>query len=166
MKKLMPDEKIVLQARISWKRLIPAIILTFAVLVLAIASTILDAGGPLFFILALLMALAIASMYLDHISDVLILTNKRVYGKVGIFNTKSMDTPIGKINNISVERPLNGKMYYNYGTIHIASLSGEYYFPYIDDPDTFRNAVMEAIDQAENDRIKKQAEEIAAAMKK
>lgn len=94
----------------------------------------------------------------------LILTNKRIYGKVGLINTKTLDTPLNKVNTISVSNGLWGKIF-GYGTIHITSSSGEYVLKSIKSPHVFRDAVMEEIDRFDECRIKKQAAEMAAAIK-
>lgn len=165
MENLRPDENIIIKAKPNWKRLIPAMMLTAVVLVLLLLIVIGMDMSPWTLLLVPFMLVMIAGEYWSHSFDELILTDKRVYGKVGIFNTKNMDTPIGKVNNVSVEQPFYGKMF-NYGTVCITSSSGEYSFPYIDSPEAFRRALMEAIDQAESDKMKRQAEEIAAAMKR
>ena len=94
----------------------------------------------------------------------LVLTNKRLYAKVGLINTKTLDTPLNKVNTISVSSGLGGKIF-GYGTLHITSSSGEYILKKIKSPEVFRNAVMEQIDKFDEARIKKQAEELATAIK-
>lgn len=94
----------------------------------------------------------------------LILTNKKIIGKTGIINTKVMDSPLNKINNISVEQGLGGKIF-GYGKIVITTAAGNYNFSYISQPDVFRSAVMNQIDVFDEERIRKQAEQLAGAMK-
>lgn len=91
-------------------------------------------------------------------------TNKRLLGKVGLINTKVLDTPLNKINNVSVEQGLCGKIF-GYGTIVVSSSSAQYNFKGIKNPETFRNRLMEQIDKFDDDRIKKQAVEMAKAMR-
>lgn len=91
-------------------------------------------------------------------------SNKAVHGKVGLINTKELDTPLNKVNNISVSQGLFGKIF-DYGTINITSSSGMYSFNYISKPNDFKSALLRQIDQFDEDRIKKQAETMANAMK-
>ena len=92
------------------------------------------------------------------------LTNKKVMGKYGIVNTKVMDSPLNKINSISVEQGLGGKIF-GYAKIVISTSSGGYNFNYIKNADSFRSAVMEQIDIYDEERIRRQAEQLAGAMK-
>ena len=91
-------------------------------------------------------------------------TNKRLLGKIGLINTKVLDTPLNKINNVSIEQGLGGKIF-GYGTIVVSSSSAQYNFKGIKNPEVFRSRLMEQIDKFDEDRIKKQAQEMAKAMK-
>ena len=92
------------------------------------------------------------------------LTNKKIMGKYGVINTKVMDSPINKINSISVEQGLGGKIF-GYAKIVISTSSGGYNFNYIKNADSFRCAVMEQIDLFDEERVRKQAEQLAGAIK-
>ena len=92
------------------------------------------------------------------------ITNKKVYGKIGILHTRRLDSPLNKINNVGVTQNLLGKIF-NYGTIEIKTSSLLYEFKYISNPNEFLNKLNAQIEQYDEDRIKKQAEEIAKAMK-
>ena len=92
------------------------------------------------------------------------LTNKKILGKYGVINTKAMDSPIGKVNSVTVEQGLGGKIF-GYAKIVISTSSGGYTFNYIKNADSFRAAVMEQIDIAEEEKLRKQAEQLAGAMK-
>lgn len=142
MDNLNRDESLVTQAYVHWACLIPHILLIF------VWIGLLTIWRPLI------------SMFTSE----LVLTNKRIYGKVGLINTKTLDTPLNKINNISVSSGLFGKLL-GYGTIHITSSSGEYVWIGIKSPEVFRNAVMTEIDRFDEARIKKQAAELASAMR-
>ena len=87
-----------------------------------------------------------------------------VIGKVGLINTKVLNSPLNKINNVSVESGLWGKIF-GYGTVHVDTASGSYDFKYIARADNFRSNLLNAIDQYEQDKIKKSAQEMAAAIK-
>ena len=86
------------------------------------------------------------------------ITNKKVYGKIGILHTRRLDSPLNKINNVGVTQNLLGKIF-NYGTIEIKTSSLLYEFKYISNPNEFLNKLNAQIEQYDEDRIKKQAEE-------
>ncbi len=91
------------------------------------------------------------------------LTNKRIIGRLGIINTKSLDAPLNKIQNVTVIQKLGGKIF-NYGYVAIFTAVGEYKFSHISSPDAFKGMIMAQIDQYEEDHIKAQASEMARAM--
>ncbi len=90
-------------------------------------------------------------------------TNKRVLGKVGVFNTKALDAPLNKIQTVGVQQPFFGKIF-NYGTVTIDTASGKFAFGYVKNADAFKSQLMGQVDQFEEDRIKQQADEMARAM--
>lgn len=92
-------------------------------------------------------------------------TSKNVYGKIGILNTKKLNSPLNKINNVGVDQNLLGKIL-GYGTIKINTSSSIYEFKYINKPDNFANKLNEQIEIYNDEKIKKQAEELANAMRK
>lgn len=139
---LMKDEKIVKQAKIHWALLIPSILK--ACIIIGIPKLIVN----------------IIAMNTTELA----VTNKKILGKIGLINTKVMDSPLNKINNVSVSSGLFGKLFH-FGTVNITTASGEYHFVGIADPDDFRATVMNEIEQYDQDRIKKQAEEMAKAIK-
>ena len=120
-------------------------------------------GGILFFWLLFIPTIKaiIATVRFCHTE--LAITNKRIIGKVGVANTKSLDAPLNKIQNASVSSTLFGKIF-NYSTVCITTAAGSYNFSGIKNGEAFKGMVMQQIDQAEEDRIKEQAAQMASAM--
>lgn len=87
----------------------------------------------------------------------LCITNKKVIGKTGLIKTKTLDAPLNKINNISVQQGLFAKMF-DYGFVRVDTSSGNYSFAYIKDPNGFKSALLEQIDIFDEERIRKQAQ--------
>lgn len=139
---MVKDESMITQAKVHWACLIPHIILMFIYI------------GFITIIFALI----------RMFTTKLFLTNKRIYGKVGLINTKTMDAPLNKVNTVSVESGLLGKIF-GYGNIHVTTSSGSYNYKGIKSPGVFRDAIMTEIDAFEEARIKKQASEMAAAIR-
>jgi uncharacterized membrane protein YdbT with pleckstrin-like domain len=93
----------------------------------------------------------------------LAITNKRIVGKIGVLHTQSLDSPLNKIQNVAVEQKFAGKIF-NYSTVVITTAAGSYNFIGIKNGDAFKGMVMAQIDQAEEDKIKSQASQMAQAM--
>ena len=88
----------------------------------------------------------------------LTITNKKVTGKTGLINTNQLDSPLNKISGVQVEKGLFGQIF-NYGTIKITTASTVFNFKYIGNPDEFRTILNNQIEQYDEERIKKQAQD-------
>lgn len=93
----------------------------------------------------------------------LAVTNKKLISKFGLINTKSMDAPLNKVQNISVSSGLFGKIF-GYGHITISTASGKFIYRNVKQADEFKTLVMSQIQVYEEDEFKRRAEEIAKAM--
>jgi len=136
------DEQVVLQAKIHWACLIPSVIMSFVIV-----------GIP-----------SLLSRLIAMFTTELGFTNKNFFGKVGLINTKVLNSPLNKINNVSVQSGLFGKLF-GYGSVHVDTASGAYNYKYISNAESFRSNLMNAIEQYEQDKIKKSAMEMASAIK-
>ncbi|MBQ3427400.1 MAG: PH domain-containing protein [Clostridia bacterium] len=139
---LKKDEKIILEGKLHGAMLIPHILLMFI------------------FVGLFTIVPAIIKMKTTELT----ITNKRLVGKLGLIKTTELDTPLNKINNVNVSSGFWGKIF-GYGTIKVNSSSGIYEFSGIKNADLFRSTLMNQIDKFDDDRIKKQAQEMAKAMK-
>ena len=92
------------------------------------------------------------------------LSNKRLVGKYGLINTKAMDSPLNKINSVSVESGLFGKIF-GYGTINVNTASTIYTFKFVKGASNFKNVISNEMDNYEEAKIQQQAKSMAAAMK-
>ncbi|MBO7073157.1 MAG: PH domain-containing protein [Acetobacter sp.] len=90
-------------------------------------------------------------------------TNSRVVGKIGLISTKTMDSPLNKIQHCSVEQGIFGRIF-GYSTIKISSASGEFLFRDIKKAENFKQKLMEQIEIYDEERIKKQANQLAEVM--
>lgn len=95
----------------------------------------------------------------------LTITNKRVTGHMGFVNTEDLDSPLSKITGVKVTQGMGGKMF-NYGRIAITTAANVYVFDTISNPNKFKTVLLQQIDQAEDDKLDRQAEKLAAAIKK
>ncbi|MGN1061225.1 MAG: PH domain-containing protein [Candidatus Coproplasma sp.] len=103
----------------------------------------------------------IATVQFSHVE--LAITNKRIVGKSGVLNTKAMDSPLNKIQNVSVSQPFFGKVF-NYSTVKINTAAGEYTFSAIKNGDSFKNMILAQQDAYEEERIAQQASAMANAV--
>ena len=119
-------------------------------------------GGIVFGILVVPFILAIVkTIQLFNIE--LAITSRRIIGKAGVVNSSAMDAPLDKVQNVKVSSGLWGKIF-GYGTIEIDTAAGKYTFLKVNKADAFKKALMAQIEQAQEDKMKQQAEEMAKAM--
>lgn len=119
--------------------------------------------GILFFWLLFIPTIKAVKATIAFVNTELAITNKRIVGKVGFANSKSLDAPLNKIQNVSASSDFLGKIF-NYGQVKITTAAGAFNFDGIKNVDSFKGMVMAQIDQAEEDKIKAQAEQMASAM--
>ena len=139
---LQRNEEIVLEAKVHW-----------ACLIIPIIFSLLIVGIP-----------ALISRLIAMSTTELSLSNKRLVGKYGLINTKQMDSPLNKINTISVESGLFGKIF-GYATVTVNTASTIYDFKYIANAESFKHNVLEEMERFDETRIQEQAKAIANAIK-
>lgn len=115
---------------------------------------------PIFAIIALII---MAGPLIRFATTELAYTNRRLIGKRGLIKTSTMDSPLNKINNVSVSNGLFGKIF-GYGNILVTTSSGGYLYKGVARPENFKAALMNQVNQYDEDRIKKQATEMANAI--
>ena len=92
------------------------------------------------------------------------ITNKRIIGKTGLVNTNELDSPLNKINGIQVIQEMLGKIF-NYDTIKITTASSFFIFNYVKKPNDFKTILNNQIEAYEDEKINKQAQRLANAIK-
>ncbi len=103
---------------------------------------------------------AIISLF-HFLGTELAVTSKRVVGKCP---GKSLDAPLDKIQSVSVTRQNFWGMIFGYKCVNIFTAAGEYHFGYVRHAEEFKNTLMAQIDAAAEEKIRLQAEQMAAAM--
>lgn len=93
----------------------------------------------------------------------LILTNKRIVYKRGVFNTKSFDVPLNKVQDVRVQTTFWGRAF-NTNKIYIVTSTGSMIVEKIQDADEFKSIILGQINQFEEDRLARQAQWTAQAM--
>lgn len=199
-KSLTDGEEVVIKAKKSWWYITwPSVCLAGAVVALifaipqiaALAETVksgvpfIDDILPTIFryvlpiLLGLILGLCTFIPFYRHLINFLtmqlVLTNKRIISKVGLFKIRSMDIPVGKLDHIEVRSTLIGNLLRNY-EVQIASVSGSdsmvkkkyrsiRTFSGISNAKKLREAMQNSIEQFAEVSRKRQAQEIALAMR-
>jgi uncharacterized membrane protein YdbT with pleckstrin-like domain len=102
----------------------------------------------------------IKTIQFTHIE--LVLTSKRIVHKEGVFNTRSFDVPLDKIQDVRVVTTLTGKIF-NTNKIYITAPEGVI-VERIHNADEFKSVILGQINQFEEDRLVRQAQWTAQAM--
>lgn len=123
-KLLAPEERIVFQMRPHWRALIgPILILVATVFIgtfLLVSVSWPWAKWLIGAVMALLILWPALMGFLRWVSTDYVFTNRRVIVRSGILTKRGRDVPLSKINNVSFEVPLLGRIL-NFGTLDIQS---------------------------------------------
>jgi uncharacterized membrane protein YdbT with pleckstrin-like domain len=146
---LLGGEHIVFRTRLHWSMLVGPM---FLLMVVALPLTIWIASGAwraYAWIPAALGVLAVLPALARRQSSEFAVTNKRVLFKVGVLDTRSVELLLGKIEAISVDQSLLGRML-GYGDIVVTGSGGTHEgFTRIQAPLEFRRAVQSVSDPGE-----------------
>lgn len=77
----------------------------------------------------------------------LIITNKRVTGKIGVINTEELDCPLRQITGVKVSQGVGGKMF-NYGTVAVTTAANIYEFKMIARPNKLKTVLLQQVEKA------------------
>ena len=78
--------------------------------------------------------------FIAYKTNDLILTNKRVFGKIGLISTTQMQAPLNKIDSVSFSNGPVGKII-GYGTVRIATTSSVFKFRFIREGQSLYNDI-------------------------
>lgn len=101
--------------------------------------------------------------FIGYMTNDLILTNKRVFGKCGLISTTQMQSPLNKIDSVSYSSGLIGKLI-GYGTVKIATASTTFKFRFIRDGQSLYNDIFNQLEASEVESRNKNAKAIVDAM--
>lgn len=120
--------------------------------------------GILFFWLLLIPLIIAIKETIVYTRTELVLTNKRIVRKSGVFHTKAFDAPLNKILNVYVETTFWGNVF-NTNKIRISTERG-IIIERIENADDFKSTILGQIDEFEESRLARQAAWTAQAMAK
>lgn len=94
----------------------------------------------------------------------LVVTNKRIYGRVGVIKKETIDIPLTKVDNVASRRSNIWAMIFNYYSINVSSTVSSFTFNYAANANEFKVSIFDAQDVAKKEEQKNQAESMARAM--
>ena len=141
---LVPGERILYRAHLHWITFLPAAIVFALFTILAVAFEAGQNDPALAFVLFLIGTLPLAGAYIRYRSSEFAVTDKRVLIKTGLLKRHTLETLLNKVENISVEQGLWGRVL-DYGTIQVTGTgSTKETFAMISKPLEFRKQVQGA----------------------
>ena len=141
------EETMLKKAEISNIRIMTAafgslIFFIFSVVIFAIASNMV---GSFIYLILIPVFLVIIGVILTEIkrfyTTKLYITDKRVGGRFGLFNTNELNCPLNKVTGVQVLKTGFGKAF-NFGTIVITTAANTFTFDIIKDPNEFKEFVL------------------------
>ena len=143
---LIEGERVVYRTRLHWLVFAMPILFTIVVLVPA-AWFLYNGSGQAFAWVPLVIALLVLlPAFIKRQSSDFAVTNKRVMMKSGVMTTRSVELLLNKIEAISVDQSLAGRMF-GYGNIVVTGSGGtREAFSHIQSPLEFRRAVQSVSD--------------------
>jgi len=138
---LMTGEQVLYKAKLHWVIFIsPALLLILGLILFAANGTL---GG----IVTGLGVIGLIIAYLNVSTSEFAVTNKRVIIKVGIIKRNSLDTVLKKVESITVNQSIIGRMF-GYGSIVVSGSGGTPQpFHKIANPLEFRKQVNEQVEK-------------------
>lgn len=92
----------------------------------------------LFIIFDIYLIIMCINRIIKILTTILWLNDKKIYGKVDLFNTTSLDAPLDKINDVIIGQTLVGKIF-GYSRIIISTSSSKYVYDFISNAEIFRD---------------------------
>jgi uncharacterized membrane protein YdbT with pleckstrin-like domain len=148
---LMNGERVMHRARLHKVLFVWPGMVAFVAFIGAIWLLSHPAYNPLYGLASFaVVAIFLLSPYVQYITSEYAVTNKRVIVKVGLIRRQTLETLLQKIEAISVDQSVLGRIL-NFGTITIIGTGGtRESFMNIADPLSFRRAVQEQTDALDN----------------
>jgi uncharacterized membrane protein YdbT with pleckstrin-like domain len=143
---LLAGERVVFRTRLHWLLFMTPVLFT-AIVLLPIAWLLANGTWSHYaWIPVALASLLLLVTFIKRQSSDFAVTNKRVMMKVGVFNTRSIELVLNKIEAIAVNQSLMGRIF-GYGDIVVTGSGGtKEAFSHIQAPLAFRRAVQSVTD--------------------
>jgi uncharacterized membrane protein YdbT with pleckstrin-like domain len=141
---LVPGERIMYRAHLHWTTFLGGAVLFVILTSVAILFVAREESPSAGFIIFIVGAVPLVAAYVRYRASEFAVTDKRVLIKTGLVRRHTLETLLNKVENISVEQGLLGRLL-NYGTIQVTGTgSTKETFSNISDPLEFRKQVQGA----------------------
>ncbi len=163
---LQSDKEVFVCAQVSIWRLLPALLFSIVMMVIGIVaqggSSVVSFIGVFF--LFIVVTIPVMFVYLQIRTTYLVITNKRVLGKVGVLRIVTMDIHIDKVECVSYKAGIFGKIFHFY-TLKIKGVGGSgWRYREISNAREFKNMTNNAIECHAQEARREQAELIVLAI--
>ena len=143
---LIAGERVVYRTRLHWSVFVLPVLFIVIILVPLAAWLVASGRQDIVWAPVVLAVLVIIPPIIRRQSSDFAVTNKRVMMKVGVFTTRSVELLLGKIEAISVDQTVGGRIF-GYGNIVVTGSGGtREAFSQIQGPLQFRKAVQSVSD--------------------
>jgi uncharacterized membrane protein YdbT with pleckstrin-like domain len=141
---LVPGERIMYRAHLHWTTFLGGVLLFALLATVGILFVVREESQFAGIIIFVLGVLPLAAAYIRYRTSEFAVTDKRVLIKTGLVRRHTLETLLNKVENISVEQGLLGRVL-NYGTIQVTGTgSTKETFSNISAPLEFRKQVQGA----------------------
>jgi uncharacterized membrane protein YdbT with pleckstrin-like domain len=143
---LLPGETVAFKTRTHWKIYVGPALFSLLIVVPLFIWALTAENKAIALLPLVLIPIAFAPAYFRRRSSEFAVTSKRVIAKVGVFQTRSVELLLGKVEGIAVNQGVWGKLF-GYGEVVITGSGGtKEEFAGIQAPLDFRQAVQAATD--------------------
>lgn len=163
--RLSEGEQIILTARSDWRSYIqPACV---ALILGGLTYTAFQLTWWLLRVLLLAVVVALAGwalrFYALRLRAFLVLTDRRVYGELGFFVTRTMEVPLSQVGGVYIEQNPIGRIT-GRGTVAISAAGSLFVFAHIPACVKVRDALMKQVELVQDADDKRRNEAMAAAV--
>lgn len=163
---LKKGEKKILEIKKHWLVLARP----FLALIVFLVATIISfdsspEAGLGFLIVTLIIGIYFVYRIFERKVNIWAVTNLRVIDEYGVFSHNAKESPLDKINNISYQQPLIGRIF-DYGNVQIqtAAEMGATVYRFVSSPKLLKNTVTKCQDEFRQTQITDQAQKLAEAI--
>ena len=159
---LKKDEKIILETKLHWFTMVVPFLILVAGIVIGIL--LLRTSGY-FLLITLAAALYFYYKIVERNNNIWAVTNLRIVDEYGVFSNNSKESPLDKINNVTYNQSLWGKIF-GFGNVQIQTAAeiGSTNYSFVQNPDKLKDSITRMQEEYKDSRILKQAAELASAM--
>lgn len=143
-KNLLQGEKILYVANLSYISIVECLILTIVSLIMPFIMPDGEEFFIVFAILDIILGAILINLVITRYTTELVITNKRLIGKKGLFSTQTLEAPLNKITSISISKNISGHMF-DFGKLNVSVFSDKYSYDFLDKPEQFKNYLLNVI---------------------